>query len=317
MEETKNSDKKALRAKKRRRLQIIRRIKVGAALCVGLALVLYLLSAFVFFKISVIDVVGITDDQGNVSEGSSFYSDEDIIKISGVDAGDSLVLVSKRKTKEAIEKLLPYIGKAQIRRKYPSTLKIIVEDTSASYALDAAGGYILLNEEFKVLETSDKIPSGCAKVIGIPVENSESGMTVKFTDDGYKSRIETIKNAFFDAGMSGITKIDISNIANVKVTIDGRFTLVIGTLTQMREKLIMAQKTIEKEVEDNPYEKVIIDLTDPDRAYVRNDYSSEETEEESSEIVDVEENTTQAETPENVPEENPEDVPEEIPEAVG
>ena len=317
MEEIKNSDKKALKAKKRRRIQMIRKIKVGTGLCVGLALVLYLLSAFVFFKISTIDVSGIKDEDGNVIEGSIFYSDEDIIKISGVETGDSLVLVSKRKTEEAIEKLLPYIGNAQVRRKYPSTLRIIVEDTSAAYALDAADGYILLNEEFKVLETSDKVPSGCAKVIGIPVENSESGMTVKFTDEGYKSRIETIKSAFYDAEMSGITKIDISNIANIKVTVDGRFTLVLGTLTQMREKLIMGKKTIEKETEDNPYAKIIIDLTDPDRAYVRNDYSPDETEEESSEISEGEETTTQAETPENVPEETPEEIPEEIPEAVG
>ena len=62
MQEIKNSDKNALKAKKRRRLQIIRRIKVIGGLCAGLALVLYLLSAFVFFKISVIDVVGITDE---------------------------------------------------------------------------------------------------------------------------------------------------------------------------------------------------------------------------------------------------------------
>ena len=317
MQEIKNSDKNALKAKKRRRLQIIRRIKVIGGLCVGLALVLYLLSAFVFFKISVIDVVGITDADGNVTEGSVFYSDEDIIKISGAETGDSLVLVSKRKTEEAIEKLLPYIGNAQVRRKYPSTLRIIVEDTSAAFAIDVAGGYILLNEEFKVLETSDKVPSGCAKVIGIPVQSADSGVTVKFTDEGYKSRIETIKSAFYDAEMSGITKIDISNIANIKVTVDGRFTLVMGTLTQMREKLIMAQKTIEKETEDNPNAKVIIDLTDPDRAYVRNDYSPDEDAEEISDIADGEENTTQAETPENDPEETPEEIPEEIPEAVG
>lgn len=317
MQEIKNSDKNALKAKKRRRLQIIRRIKVIGGLCVGLALVLYLLSAFVFFKISVIDVVGITDEDGNVTEGSVFYSDEDIIKISGAETGDSLVLVSKRKTEEAIEKLLPYIGNAQVRRKYPSTLRIIVEDTSAAFAIDAAGGYILLNEEFKVLETSDKVPSGCAKVIGIPVQSADSGATVKFTDEGYKSRIETIKSAFYDAEISGITKIDISNIANIKVTVDGRFTLVMGTLTQMREKLIMAQKTIEKETEDNPNAKVIIDLTDPDRAYVRNDYSPDEDAEEISDIADGEENTTQAETPENDPEETPEEIPEEIPEAVG
>ena len=51
MDEQLKAERKAEREKKRRRLMLERRIKVGALLCCATALVLYLLCAFVLFKI--------------------------------------------------------------------------------------------------------------------------------------------------------------------------------------------------------------------------------------------------------------------------
>lgn len=308
------NEKIALRQKKRRRLQIKRRIKVGVILCASLAVILYLLSAFVLFKVETVEVAGITDENGNELPGSSYYTDEEIIKISGVEAGDSLVLVSKNTVKDVIEKLLPYIGNVKVQRRYPSTLKLTVEDTSAVYALDAGGGYTLMNEKYKVLEVAEKVPRYCAKVVGIPVLSSETGSVAEFTDEAYKSRLETVRKACDDAGISDVTKIDLSNIANVRVTVSGNYTLVLGTLTQLAEKLSMAVETINTEKENNPDARIIIDITDPERSYVRDDYSPSELEEESSEV-----NTGEpvAEIPEKKPNEEPEVPDEEAPEAVG
>ena len=308
MEERANAEKKAARARKKRIKHIIKMVKVGAGLGIGLAVLLYLLSAFVFFKVENIDVTftGITDENGEALLDSGYYSSEEIVRVSGVNIGDSLVLVSKYDVEESIEKLLPYIGNVKVQRKYPSTLRLTVEDTSAVYALDAGGGYTLLNEDFKVLETVEKIPFGSAKVVGIPVATAEIGTVIKFSDESHKSRINTIAEAFSESGIPNVTKIDLSNIANIKVTVDGRFTLVLGTLTQLDKKLSTAIKTIEAETADNPDARIIIDLTDPDRSYVRDDYSPVE------EVVS--EVTTDAEIESS---EEPEELPEEIPEAVG
>lgn len=308
MEEKANAEKKAARARKKRIKQIIKMAKVGTGLCIGLAVLLYLLSAFVFFKVESIDVAftGITDGNSDALPDSGYYSSEEIVRVSGVDIGDSLVLISKYEIEESIEKLLPYIGNVKVQRKYPSTLRLTVEDTSSVYALDAGGGYTLLNKDFKVLETVEKLPSGSAKVVGIPIVSSETGTVIKFNDDAYKSRLETIMDAFDDAEIQNVTKIDLTNIANVKVTVDGRFTLVIGTLTQLDKKISTAIKTIEAEIQNNPDARVIIDLTDPDRSYVRDDYSPLE------EVVSEISTDEQDEIPEE-----PEELPEEIPEAVG
>lgn len=314
MEELSKAEKIALRQKKRRRLQIIRRIKVGSVLCVSLAVILYLLSAFVFFKVSTVEVAGVIDENGNELSGSSYYTDEEIIRIIGVEAGDSLVLVSKRSVKDSVEKLLPYIGNVKVQRKYPSTLRLTVEDTNAVYALDAGGGYTLLDENYKVLEVVDRVPRHCANVVGIPILNSETGTVAEFTDEAYKTRLETVRKACSDAEISDVTKIDLSNIANVRITISGDYTLVLGTLTQLPEKLSMAVETINTEKENNPDARIIIDITDPERSYVRDDYSPSELEEESSEYIDDSQN---GETPEEQPEEEPEEQPEDVPEAVG
>lgn len=313
MEETGRAEKKAQKEKKRRRIQLIRKIKVGAGLCIGLAVLLYLLSAFVFFKVGSIEVIGMTDENGETLPGSSYYSSEEIIRVSGVETGDSLVLVSKKNTKDSIEKLLPYIGNVKVQRRYPSTLRLVVEDTSAVYALDSGGGYTILNEEFKVLGVTEKMPKGSAKIIGISMVNAEIGTIAEFTDETYKTRLETIREKCELSGVTDITRINIENIANVSITIDSRFTFILGTLTQLEEKLSMAVRTMENEKANNQDAKIIIDVKDPERSYVRDDYSPVEDEYE-SEAGEIESAVNDADTGTD---DVPEKTPEEIPEAVG
>ena len=313
MEETVRAEKKAQKEKKRRRIQMIRKIKVGAGLCIGLAVLLYLLSAFVFFKVESVEIMGITDENGNTLPGSSYYSSEEIARVSGVETGDSLVLVSKKNTKELIEKLLPYIGNVKVQRRYPSTLRLVVEDTAAVYALDAGGGYTILNEDFKVLGVTERMPKGSAKIVGISVVNAEIGTIAEFTDEAYKARLETIREKCEKSGITHITKIDVGNIANVSITIDSRFTFILGTLTQLEEKLSMAVMTMETEKINNQEAKIIIDVKDPERSYVRDDYSPVEDEYESEEAYsEIPENNDEL-SDDNIPE----DIPEDIPEAVG
>ena len=313
MEETVRAEKKAQKEKRRRRIQMIRKIKVGAGLCIGLAVLLYLLSAFVFFKVGSVEVIGTPDADGNALPGSSYYSSEEIVRVSGVETGDSLVLVSKKNTKASIEKLLPYIGNVKVQRRYPSTLRLVVEDTSAVYALDAGGGYTILNEEFKVLGVTEKMPKGSAKIIGVSVVNAEIGTIAEFSDESYKTRLETIREKCKDAGVTNITKIDIENIANVSITVDGRFTFILGTLTQLEEKLSMAVRTMESEISNDQDLKIIIDVKDPERSYVRDDYSPVENEyENEQESIIAEENDESADSEETPQEELPEDVPEAV-----
>lgn len=314
MEEQKKSDKKALKEKKRQRLILIRKIKVGAVLCAVLALVLYLLSAFVLFKIDKIEVIGIKDEEGNILPASTYYTAEEIIRVSGVETGDSLVRVSKSSVKDSIEKLLPYVGNVKVQRRYPSTLRLVTEDTHAVYGFDVGGGLTLLDEDYKVLGESEKRPSGCMKVVGLSFESAETGETAVFTDEVYKSRIKNIVDACKEVGIENVTKLDLSNIANVKIVINGRVTMILGTITDLSEKLSMGLRTMEAELQNASEAKIIIDVTDSERSYVRDDFSPVEDDEEISEPTVPEDEQAEGETPEAPAGDNNE---EKQPEAVG
>lgn len=244
---------------------MVRRVKVAVILCAALAVILYLLSAFVLFKTESITVTG-----ADGKEGSAYYSAQEIISASGVEIGSSLVNISKGDIEERIEKSLPYIGAVTVKRDYPSSLLIEVEDTSAYFAL-RNGNYILLNREFKVLETSAEEANGCAELVGVPIISAVAGEKPEFSDDAYRDRISALLSACENAELGNITKFDFSNIANVKFVIGGRITVTVGTVTNLSDKLSLAVKTISAETENNPNAHIIIDVTDTERAYVRDD----------------------------------------------
>lgn len=244
---------------------IVRRVKVAVILCAALAVILYLLSAFVFFKTESITVTGVDG-----KEGSAYYSAQEIISASGVETGSSLVNISKGDIEERIEKSLPYIGAVTVKRDYPSSLLIEVEDTGAYFAL-RNGNYILLNKDFKVLETSSEEAKGCAELIGVPIISAVAGEKLEFSDDAYRDRISSLLSACENAELGNITKFDFSNIANVRFVIGGKITVIVGTVTNLSEKLSLAVKTISAETENNPNARVIIDVTDAERSYVRDD----------------------------------------------
>lgn len=304
MEEQLKAERKAERDKKRRRLILRRKIKVGAALSCAVVLILYILCAFVFFKIEKIEVVGVEDENGNLLPASSYYTHDEIIRISGVETGDSLVRVSKKEVKDSIEKLLPYVGNVRVKRKYPSTLKLVTEDTHAFYGADAGGGFTLLDKDFKVLNVSERLPHGSMKLVGVSFESAETGETAVFADEAYKNRINTVIKACNDAGIDNITKIDLSNIANVRIVIDSRITFVLGTITDLSQKLSLGIKTMEAEKGNSSAEKIIIDVTDTERSYVRDDYSPVEDEYETELMEPV---TDYEPVPEDeIPDEQPE-----------
>lgn len=259
--------------------RIISLAEKGVLLAAALGLVLFLLFAFVFFKVQTIQVEGLQDDfcgGTHTFTSSCYYADEEIIRLCGVDNGDSLVLVSKKKTAENIEKLLPYIGNAAIKRKYPSTLRIIIEDTHPTYAVEAGGGFTLLNEDFKVLEVKDYIPAGCAKLIGVHLVSAEAGKTAEFSDEACKTRLATVESYCEKAGLGTITKVDIANIANVSFTVDRQYTFVLGMLTDLDTKFDVAVSAMNEEIEKHPGARKIINLTEVKRAYVSDDKSPED-----------------------------------------
>lgn len=255
-----------------------------------LAVVLCILVVFVFFKIDDIQVVSASGD----AQASSYYTQSQIADASDVEIGDGLFRLSFEDIIAEITQDLPYIGNVTLKRVLPSTLRIIVEDTSAAYGVKMNDIFILLDKNYKVLGTENYLPQGAAKLAGVEFTSLENGKKAVFADSSDETRLNTLSEACANGGITNVTKYDIENIANVKIIVNSRITVIFGTLTELPDKIYLALKTIEKELEYNANAHIIVNVTDPNRSYVRND--AEEIEEDT---VNYEEFSMEQESIEN------------------
>ena len=94
--------------------------------------------------------------------------------------------------------------------------------------------------------------------------------------------------------------------------------MILGTITDLNEKLSMGLRTMEAELQNASEAKIIIDVTDSERSYVRDDFSPVEDDEEVSEPEEPADISPEDDAPEENPEEPAQDNNDEKqPEAVG
>lgn len=250
------------RMKARRR----RKILSYSALLIILVIVGVVLSLTVFFHIEKIEVVS-----------DSIYNNESIITATEIKLQDNLFLTNTKQAAEKIEKALPYISQAKIKRHLSGKLSIELVETSAKMAIEKDGEYIFINENGKVLEQSSILSEVVSLVEGVEINSAEVGTTISFLDkttqneSGEKTVINngdkvlenlTASFAATQANITGqITKINLTDMSNVNIVFDGRILLKCGDATKINDTLKFASAIIKKLNEENPNYLGTINLT--------------------------------------------------------
>ena len=275
----------------RRRRQAVR--VTLAVLVVGILFLI--LSWTVLFKIQNIEITNPEDAN---------YTSEQIISKSGIAYGtQNLFRCNLDKVARNIEQSLPYIGKATVKRDFPSSLRITVQPTKAAAAVAYGAGYLLIDADGKMLENTDVVPDkvpvlrcntefemNLGQVIGVPVAGKKA-------DDKDKAAAETI--ALFkrinegaqSAGLQDVTLIDIRDVRAITLMYQNRLTLHLGTEDALETKLQTAAKTIAAEDDGSKTRTGAIDLTTVPYAFARDTYEPASNAEEETL---TEENTTEA-----------------------
>ncbi len=142
-------EERALHRDERQREKQFRR-RIFYPILVLLVLVVGLVLSFtVFFHLNKVEV-----------RGYSIYSESEVVSVSGVKDGDNLFLINRGKVKEHITEKLPYIGDVQVKIALPNKLIVTVYETSVKCAAESKSGFVLLDENGKVLgiaSTKDEI----------------------------------------------------------------------------------------------------------------------------------------------------------------
>ena len=221
--------RRAERKRRRRRRQMMRTAVVLSVLLV-LALVIALLvlrgmgiaaskrgETTTFLAVKAIEV-----------EGDTRYTDEELIKTSGLYVGQSLLAVNKVRSHDDLLAAHPYLNKVEIRNSSFDTVRITVEETPVMGAVKLKDGWMIVGENNRALEKTaeKKIPKGTLRIIG--AETQEQAIGRPLLDERSLAVCRTILEAASACELEGLTAIDMTEKTNVRLTWREGLEIVLG-----------------------------------------------------------------------------------------
>ena len=155
-------------------------------------------AAVVFFRVQDVTV-----------EGNSHYTQEEVVKVSGIKTGDNLIAIPKGKIASAIRTYLPYVESVSIKRKLPDGVRIIVRERKAAASIHSADGRWLISSQGKLLE-----PAGDQNVVQI------EGLTAAVPYPGDTVQVAEENQATLDYVLSLLTVLENRDLLADCRTID-------------------------------------------------------------------------------------------------
>lgn len=175
-----------------------------------------------------------------IVKGSTQYDKSEIKMIAGIYQGDNYFFIDKQSAIDQIEEKYSYLENTEITYQMFSTLVINVKDSEPQYAMPVDGGYALISENFKVLETPViDLPEGIPEVKGLTDIPPVQGEFIQFEDESgtqKKTALNEVTNAMEKAGLENINSIDVTDLYDIRMIYDNRIVILFGGKTKAEKK---------------------------------------------------------------------------------
>ncbi len=253
--EEKKREKEELKKKKRRRH--------------GNYVVYYIMLAIVAFIIfAILSVTVLFNCEGIIVEGETVYSDEEIIKASGLKGDENLVRLSLLGVDKDILEELVSLDSAEVSKQFfPPRIKITVEPAEPMVNFYYAGKNYVISHVGRVMQIESSA-ADCMEVIGYqPGENVVIGDYITAANPEQDETVKLISGLIEEKELDGITKLDISDMLSVKMTYEDRVEITLGSILQLEQKLAIIKELVENYIA--PTEEVTLDVSNPERVVQR------------------------------------------------
>jgi cell division protein FtsQ len=235
--------RKAKRAKQRK--AALKRFFIF--LCIAAVITLVILSFTVFFPVQKITVVS----------GSAVYTNQEIIKASGVKVGENLWMTGFSAEKDMPVKL-PYVEKAEVQRKFPSTVVIKTTPAKAEYCFFVEKDFYICDKNYKVLEVKKEQDKNLVSVLGTDAQKTKAGRKISFTDPKKQETVEKIFAALKERSIA-VNSVDVTKVVDIKFSIEGRLNVSFGSMAHFDSKLAHLAEMVKNSQKDV---KASIDLSE-------------------------------------------------------
>lgn len=226
-------------------------------LCLVLICAAILAAVTVFFKVKKVIV-----------SGESRYSAEEVLEAAGIAEGENLFFLNKVAITNRIFRDRPYLDTVSIRRRFPDTVEIILQDCVPSAAVSFQNRYWLVDKKGKILEEiSQEQAAGHCLVTGLELEEPQLGEYLDFSRPEQGKALSTILNTAENSGiLKEIMGIHMEKLFEIKLQYTERFVVELGTVEDLEKKISFLNQVVERL---GSTDTGVIDLTDPQTARFR------------------------------------------------
>ncbi len=246
--------KKTTNSLKYKRKMKARRITAAGILVLVIALCICLFTPI--FGISEIAV-----------EGNSKLAAEEIVGVSGIKNGQNIFRVNTKKTVAKLKEL-PYVDNAELIRKFPAKIKIVIDESTEDIIIDSPTEFLVTTIEGKILFKTDDVTELPIPIVkGIEADALEPGQSIEsINNDGTKRNVSYIMCFFGSDYWSEIDVIDVSDSSNFMIILRSGMRVTFGpidTIESLERKIKMLDAIIPQV---KPTERSYLDLT-TDKGY--------------------------------------------------
>lgn len=229
--------------KKRKQKKKLRLVVSIVCTVIALVIMVVILSLTVFFKIDTITI-----------QGNKKYTTAEINAVLPIEKQKNLFLCDTNSASQKLEKNLPYIYSADIKRKLPTKIIVNITETKTIYSVkNADESYTLLDDNFKVLDLAVKKPPKNSVIISkVAFKKKALGEVAEFSSKNANANLPVMIDTIKKLKLDKITEIYCVDKNNNYMVYDNRITIKLGPVTDLENKLYSAYTALEKINETNP-----------------------------------------------------------------
>ena len=236
------AEDKAVRAAQRKKKRKKRRRKAGQALGVMIFVILTLSALTLLYLVFKVETVTVS--------GNETMTTDEVLRLADIEPGTNIWLIDARGAINTLEKD-SRIKKAEIKRVYPSLVRIVITERTPRAAIIGAGSVAVVDGECYVMDIcSTDDAKGLMQVFGISSAGFQVGQRLGEKTDFNSRTLASVISAIDRHGLTDeIVSVDISNALSTYMYTASGYSVLLGQpdeLDDKLEKLIIVLFELEK-----------------------------------------------------------------------